>query len=153
MTAMRQEDDTFVWVNRGWLPAGRDALSTPPLPAPPAGLVDITGYLRAFEESDARSGEGLPIGQIAAPAAALLPSVDVDLQGYVQLATSDPEQAGLVVLPVPTVDEVQNISYAVQWLLFAAVAVGGWFFVLRREALTDAEGNGASQVAVDSEGE
>ena len=42
------------------------------------------------------------------------------------------------VLPVPTIDEGQNISYAVQWLLFAAVAMGGWFFFLRREAIEEA---------------
>lgn len=29
-----------------------------------------------------------------------------------------------------------NISYAVQWILFALVAFAGWFFFLRREART-----------------
>jgi cytochrome oxidase assembly protein ShyY1 len=153
MTAMHQTDDTVVWVNRGWLPAGRDALSTPQLPAPPSGQVEISGYLRAFEESDADGNTGLPTGQIAAPAAALLPPVAVDLQGYVQLATSDPAQDGLIVLPVPTVDEGQNISYAIQWLLFAGVAIGGWFFFLRREAIEDAERQSdPSRVAVESKG-
>jgi cytochrome oxidase assembly protein ShyY1 len=39
---------------------------------------------------------------------------------------------------MPDVDENRNLSYAGQWLLFALVAVGGWFFFLRREARDDA---------------
>ena len=153
MTPLRQEDGTLVWVNRGWLPAGQDALSTPPLPAPPAGPVEITGYLRAFEDAAADGNLGLPAGQIAAPAAALLPPAPVALQGYVQLVSSEPPQQELIVLPVPTIDEGQNVSYAVQWLIFAAVAMGGWFFFLRREALEDAERRRASSsVAVATEG-
>jgi cytochrome oxidase assembly protein ShyY1 len=38
------------------------------------------------------------------------------------------------VVPVTRPDEIQNVSYAVQWLLFAAVAIGGWFYFLRRES-------------------
>jgi cytochrome oxidase assembly protein ShyY1 len=151
MTALQQADGSAIWVNRGWLPAGKDALSTPPVPAPPTGVVAISGYLRGFEESDAGASIGLPVGQIAAPAAELLPQADLGLRGYVQLASSDPAQQGLVVLPVPAVDEVQNISYAVQWLLFAGVAIGGWFFFLRREALEDVERRGEPSPASISE--
>jgi len=32
------------------------------------------------------------------------------------------------------VDEGRNISYAVQWLIFAAVALVGWWAFLRRES-------------------
>lgn len=38
---------------------------------------------------------------------------------------------------MPEVDEGRNISYAVQWLLFAVIAVAGWFYFLRREARED----------------
>ena len=37
---------------------------------------------------------------------------------------------------LPVIDEGRNISYAVQWILFALVALAGWFFFLRREART-----------------
>ena len=52
---------------------------------------------------------------------------------YLQLRDSAPAEE---LLPVPLIepDDLQNISYAIQWLLFAAVAIGGWFFFLRREA-------------------
>jgi cytochrome oxidase assembly protein ShyY1 len=54
------------------------------------------------------------------------------------LTESVPEQDGLIPLSLPEVNEGQNISYAVQWLLFAGVAMAGWFFFLRREAREDA---------------
>jgi cytochrome oxidase assembly protein ShyY1 len=61
------------------------------------------------------------------------------MTGYIQLLESTPEMAGLVPVPRPTIDEGQNISYAVQWLLFAAVGIIGWFIFLRREAIEDLE--------------
>ena len=139
MTALQQDQGPIVWVNRGWLPAGQDALSTPAFPAPPAGEVQVDGYLRTFEEAGSQGNVGLPEGQIAAPAPALLPSVGTSLDAYVQLATSNPPQDGLVTLPLPEVDESRNVSYAIQWLLFAAVAMAGWYFFIRREAIEDAQ--------------
>lgn len=138
MTAMQTDAGPVVWVNRGWLPAGVDALSTPQLPAPPPGEVVVTGYLRAFDAVDPRANDGLPEGQVAAPALELLPPMTSSLPAYIQLSESDPAQEGLIAIPLPTVDEGRNISYAIQWLLFAIVAIGGWFFFLRREAKEDA---------------
>jgi cytochrome oxidase assembly protein ShyY1 len=54
----------------------------------------------------------------------------------VQLITSTPSAGEIVVVPLPDVDEVQNISYAVQWILFALVAMIGWLIFLKREADT-----------------
>lgn len=139
MTALQLADGSVVWVNRGWEPTAGDALSTPPSPSAPDGDVTVTGYLRQFEEADPGSNEGLPVGQIAAVNQALLPIVDSPYPGWIQMKDSTPPQDGLVTLPFPTVDESRNVSYAVQWLIFAFVAVGGWFFFLRREAAEDAE--------------
>ncbi|MBI1350815.1 MAG: hypothetical protein GC156_06835 [Actinomycetales bacterium] len=141
MTPLVTSDGMAYWINRGWLATTGDALSTPDLPAPPSGRVTVSGLVRAYEEADASRNDGLPAGQIAAPALPTLPSVAQPAPYFVQLRSSDPEQDGLTVLPLPEVemDEGRNISYAVQWLLFALVAIGGWFFFLRREAREDAE--------------
>jgi cytochrome oxidase assembly protein ShyY1 len=145
MTALHEKSGRAVWVNRGWLAASGDALSTPTTPAPPTDPVAVAGFLRALEETDAKANDGLPAGQIAAPGSAALPGTGPAFPGYVQLQESAPDQDGLVILPLPTVDESRNVSYAVQWLLFAAVAIGGWFFFLRREAKEDAEAARAEQ--------
>ena len=57
----------------------------------------------------------------------------------VQLISVSPGQEELVIVPLPDIDESQNISYAVQWILFALVAIVGWFVFLRREAHTTIE--------------
>ncbi len=141
MTPLERAGGSSVWVNRGWLPVTGDALATPELPTPPAGTVTVTGLLRPFDTVASDANEGLPAGQISAPALSALPQVDAPVAEYVQLLSSDPEQDGLVPLPMPEIemDEGRNISYAVQWLLFAGVAIVGWFFFLRREAREDAE--------------
>jgi cytochrome oxidase assembly protein ShyY1 len=145
MTALREKSGRSVWVNRGWLAASGDALSTPPTPATPIGPVTVSGFLRPFEDTGASPNDGLPAGQVAAAGPAALPSTGEAFPGYVQLQTSKPAQEGLVPLPLPTVDESRNVSYAVQWLLFAAVAIGGWFFFLRREAMEDAAAAAAEE--------
>jgi len=139
MTALETSGGSVVWVNRGWMPTSGDALSTPDSPTAPPATVSVTGYLRPYEEADPRSNEGLPTGQIAAVAPDLLPVIDDGFPGYVQLSDSSPAQQDLIALPLPSVDESRNISYAVQWLIFAFVAIGGWFFFLRREAAEDAQ--------------
>ena len=127
-----------VWVNRGWIPVGADALNTPAIPVPPRGEVEVTGYLVPFESADPDRNDGLPAGQVAAPAIALLPDVSATATGILQLASSRPGQENVRPLPLPEVDESRNISYAVQWIIFAGIAMAGWFFFLRREAREDA---------------
>ena len=108
------------------------------------------GYLRPFEASDPDANDGLPAGQVAAVSPAVLPTVAEPFGGYLQLSDSDPEQTGLIAIPLPTVDEGRNVSYAVQWLLFAFVAMGGWYFFLRREALEDAQRQAATAAPDDA---
>jgi cytochrome oxidase assembly protein ShyY1 len=135
LTSLRTASGQSVWVNRGWEPTSGDALSTPTTPDPPTGSIVVNGYLRPFEVADADANDGLPPGQIAAVATSTLPVVSDLYPGYVQLRESYPGQE---------VDESRNVSYAVQWLLFAGVAMGGWFFFLRREAKEDAEARAAA---------
>lgn len=130
-------DGGIIWVNRGWIPTSGDALATPDIPPPPAGDVQVTGFLRTFEDAAADANEGLPDRQVAAPTLDLLPEVGADGIGYLQMQASSPADDAVTLLPPPEVDEGRNISYAVQWALFALVAIGGWFFFLRREARDD----------------
>lgn len=122
------------WVNRGWIAAGGDALSTPDIPAPPPGTVTVDGVLRPFTAADPSRNEGLPEGQVTDPDPAVLPAIGALQGGYAQLLDSEPEQQDVRPLPLPETDGGRNLSYAIQWALFALVALGGWFFFLRREA-------------------
>lgn len=133
LTAMRRDAGDPVWVNRGWLAATGPATTAPPAPAPPSGEVTVTGWWRDSET--ARDLAALPAGMVAAVDPRVLP-VPGAPAGYVQVR--EPIDPALVVVPRPEPDAGRNISYAVQWLLFAAVALVGWWYFLRREAADDA---------------
>lgn len=121
-----------VWVLRGWLSASTQALEAPPIPPAPSGDVIIDGVVRVFEapRSDV---SGLPDQVISRMSAEELSFAGVTQDRVLQLIRSNPEN-DLITVPLPEIDEGQNISYAVQWILFALVALGGWFVFLRREA-------------------
>jgi cytochrome oxidase assembly protein ShyY1 len=137
MTPLRASSGT-VWINRGWVAAQSDALASPTVAEPPLGTVTVQGYLRAAPDAVAARNVGLPDGQVSDPDPAVLPDVDALPGTYVQLSSSTPAETGIQPLPLPESDDSRNLSYAVQWLLFALVAMGGWFFFLRREALEEA---------------
>ena len=129
------------WVLRGWLGASTIATQAPlPPPAPP-GEITVTGAIRNFE-APLDEVYGLPAGVVAKMSEEELnPTVGnatVDNR-VVQLISLSPGQDDLVIVPLPQIDEGQNISYAVQWILFALVAMVGWFIFLRREARTPIE--------------
>lgn len=140
MAPLRTAAGDRVWVNRGWMAATGAATESPALPTPPSGQVTITGWWRDAEPGGPTPGD-LPAGMItAASSAELVPAGS--WTGYVQRATSAPADE-LTPVPRATVDESRNISYAVQWALFAAIAIIGWFIFLRREAREDAHVEGA----------
>ncbi len=136
LTPLSNDAGLTVWVNRGWMAATGPAITTPESPQPPTGNVAVTGWWRLPEAVSEASRTGLPDGMVGAVDPSVLPDTTT-MSGYVQLLTSTPEMAGLVPVPRPTIDEGQNISYAVQWALFAAVGIVGWIIFLRREAIED----------------
>jgi len=136
MTLFTEGSGQTVWVNRGWFNATGAATTMPEIVAAPTGEQSITGAWRLYEAAEKSDLQGLPNGMIPSPGIAVLP-IAADSPGYLQLIS--PSQAGLTMVPALEIDEVQNISYAVQWLLFALVAIAGWFIFLRREAADDAK--------------
>ena len=122
-----------VWVLRGWVPSTAGASDSPTVPAVDAPLVTVTGVARPLPEGEALTDRGgLPEQQVTQIVTAQLPDPG-SVNWYLQQTASQPVDP-VVPLPLTEPDDLQNISYAVQWLLFAAVAIGGWYFFLRREA-------------------
>ena len=126
-------DERVVWVSRGWLPAGQAATTTPDMPPVPAGQVTVAGGWHAFETFDPSRADGLPAGMVASVSVDELP-VKSALPGYVQVSESVPADEAVVPVHRPAIDEGRNLSYAGQWLIFAFVAIVGWYVFLRREA-------------------
>ena len=137
MTPLLTDQGQGMWVLRGWVAAGGSAMQTPQVPQAPSGQVTVTGLVHVWESAVADDNVGLPPGQVAAAAAETLPELDGEVIPAILQASTPGD--GLVAVPVPQVDEGRNISYAIQWLLFAVIVVAGWFYFLRREAKQDQE--------------
>jgi cytochrome oxidase assembly protein ShyY1 len=140
MTPLDTNSGTRIWVIRGWVGASTIATEIPAIPQAQIGQTQVNGAVRYFEEPLA-DVYGLPVGVVAKMSLEELtaqnPLSAVDNR-VVQLISSSPSDE-IVIVPLPQVDEGQNISYAVQWILFALVAIIGWFIFLRREAQTPNE--------------
>lgn len=126
-------DQGRVWVLRGWVPTTAQAGDSPVVPAVDAPLVRVTGVARPLPEGEVLTDRGgLPEQQVTQIVTAQLPDPG-SMDWYLQQTASTPTDP-VVPVPLAQPDDLQNISYAVQWLLFAAVAIFGWYFFLRREA-------------------
>lgn len=124
-----------VWVNRGWVPVSGAATGSVDAPVPPSGPVVVEARLRLPGSSDTPEPADLPEGQVSSLVPARLGADIPDF--YLEAVASAPTDPGVTRIPAPAIDETQNISYALQWMVFAAVALAGWWFFLRREARED----------------
>lgn len=132
VVALFDTEPKDLWVVRGFLPVAGAATTTVPVPPPPSDEVTVTGYARPAEAEPARPAEDLPAGQVAAVNTADLDSLAGSATSdWYLLAASDP---ALLAVPLPEPTDSRNLSYAGQWLLFAAITIAGWFYFLRREA-------------------
>lgn len=146
VTPLVLPDGSVLAVNRGWVAAGADAVTSPPVPAAPAGTVTVVGRIRTSETAGARPPD-LPQGQVTALDVRALDVHGPAFPGYVELVGSDPAEAGtpaLAPVPLPELDDGPHLSYAVQWVLFAVIAVVGLVIIVRGEfvrARDDEEGD------------
>jgi cytochrome oxidase assembly protein ShyY1 len=138
MTPFQTADGSEVWLLRGWMPAAASATGVIEVPDAPNGVVDVIAAIRAPEGTEPVAG--LPEGQIPGVDPKVLPDTgSPTATNFLHLMRTSAPEEDLLSVPLPSVDEGQNISYAVQWILFAIVAAVGWVYFLRREAKEDRE--------------
>ncbi len=146
VTPLRLADGSVLLVNRGWIAAGADATSSPEVPAAPSGEVTVTGRVRLSQSADP-SAHDLPAGQVSdldVRAAAVEGPV---FPAYLELVSSDPPESGdpaVRALPLPPLDDGPHLSYAVQWIAFAVIAVGGFVLLVRGEARRERDESAAA---------
>jgi cytochrome oxidase assembly protein ShyY1 len=97
--------------------------------------------LRASEPASAHDTAGLPPGQTREFAVATIASTlsYAVYDAYAEVLAgqpgtgdgSDPPRAR----PLPELSAGPHLAYAVQWLLFTVIAIGGWMVLLRNESL------------------
>ncbi|WP_243225783.1 SURF1 family protein [Microbacterium sp. CIAB417] len=123
-------------VDRGWVPPG-EGESPDAVPAAPSGEVEVVVRLRPTEELPA-SGRSAPEGQVPTihvpTVAAALPQHDVVTGAYGQLVSEDPApDEALGGFDRPTADPGMNLSYAIQWILFAIMGFVFIVYIIRTE--------------------
>ena len=140
LTPLITANGVALLVDRGWIPFGETARDTPKAPPPAEGEVAVVGRLRPSEHQPARGprdGAGVPPGQIVRID---IPRIGTTLPyslygGYAELVSQSPDtKPAPILLDTPGLSEGPHLSYAVQWFLFASIAVGGFCYLLFREA-------------------
>lgn len=131
ITPLQLDSGSLVLVNRGFVAA------TEPVPAPPTGVVSVTGRLHG---SEARHLGGLtdPEGELTE-----IQRIDIDriapqLPGpvapvFIDLVQSEPAQ-GSSPIPIadPELSDGPHLSYMIQWWIFSIAVVAGWVLAVRR---------------------
>lgn len=135
ITPLVRSDRSAVLVNRGWVPITMD---TPPVDAAPlSGRQTVEGWVHLTQTRP-------PLGQEEPPGALdVLNRVDIERIGhqtphqlapvYVVAIGERSDDLPLPVDPPDFTDEGPHLGYAIQWFGFAAVALIGFFFLLRRK--------------------
>ena len=116
-------------VDRGWLPTENSGAVPTGVPAPPAGEVTITGYVRVdatgsssrVTDGSTRSISSKEIG----------PAIDREVYGgFVDLASEDPAPATpLVRAELPDLGNGPHFFYGLQWWFFGLLAVFGFGYL------------------------
>ena len=142
VTPLVTDTGTALLVNRGWVATGNTGSSDTELPEPPAGEVDVVGYVRA----DA-TGRGIEV-QDGSTRAISSQEIGATLdspvyRGFVEAETEFPEPTVAVErVELPDLGEGPHFFYGLQWWFFGALAVFGFAYLVRDE-LRGRHGGGA----------
>ena len=153
LTPFKTVDNQTILVNRGWIPPVNGA-DVPEIPNPPAGDVDVTGYIRMSEarpntpptqsqgftqvsgmntaqigetKQDAlRKADGLSSAQTTPLASEY---IQLDEASVAAMNEQDASDAELSAISLPQLDNGPHMSYAFQWWTFGLMAPAAllWF--------------------------
>ena len=132
LTLFTSSNGEKFWVDRGWIVAGKDALTAPVIPNTPTGNVEITGRLRLDTSLPRGSFFALP-----ANGAGLISKWnaqnEVVTEGFYLdlLSGSTNELTPNVSAQLPELSDGPHMAYALQWVFFAGL-VGYGRILIRR---------------------
>ena len=120
------------WVDRGWIVAGKDALTAPVIPSTPSGTVEITGRLRLDTSLPRGSFFALPASGTGLISKWNAQNEVVTEGFYLDLLNgSTTELMPKVSAQLPELSDGPHMAYALQWVFFAGL-VGYGRFLIRR---------------------
>ncbi|GAB1689971.1 SURF1 family protein [Krasilnikovia sp. M28-CT-15] len=144
LTPLVLADGTAVLVDRGWIPpAPGGAIAAPTVPPAPGGQVTVVGQVHRSESRatpvEHRDGR-LDTRRIAVPR--LAGQLPYPVYGAYVLLTEQtpPVDKAFARIPIEHEDAWQNGGYAVQWWLFAVMALFAFGWQARKEARGETDG-------------
>ncbi len=122
-------DGTALVVDRGFLPTQARSVDVGDVPAPPAGQVTVTGWVRADGTGDSTVVDDLSTRAINSTRIGEAVGHPV-YRGFVDLATEDPAPATpLRVTDLPELDNGPHFFYGLQWWFFGILAIFGFGYL------------------------
>jgi hypothetical protein len=138
LAAFESNSGTVYAVDRGWLPTGSSQDSPDLIPQLPSGELTLTARIRPTEPTFNRAA---PAGQLATVnSAAMAQQLDepaaVAESFYLRMfRESVPSENYPTLMAKPKLDEGNHLSYAIQWVVFGAMAFAALFWAIRQERL------------------
>ena len=133
LTLFTSVDAKKFWVDRGWVKAGKSAVTAPQISQAPDGVVKITGRLRLDSSLPQGSFFALPpkgnglVAELNAQSRLNTENFYLDL-----LSGSQPSLTPEVSAQLPELSDGPHMAYALQWIFFAGLV--GYGRVLIRRA-------------------
>jgi cytochrome oxidase assembly protein ShyY1 len=140
LTRFALTDGRFIWVNRGWVKAGKDARTAPTLTPVPSSEVSVIGRVRL--------DRSLPVGAFFAlpsSGAGLISKLNAQSgfksEGfYLDLKSgSDPSLTPSAPVQLPELSDGPHLAYSLQWIFFAGLIIYGRILIRRGQILTRKE--------------
>jgi surfeit locus 1 family protein len=132
LTLFTSTEGKRFWVDRGWVKAGRTAMSPPIVTKTPQGKVEITGRLRLDSSLPhgrffalPTNGSGL-VSKLNAQSRLETEKYYLDL-----LNGSDLSLRPTVMAELPVLSDGPHMAYALQWLFFAGLVIYGRILIRR----------------------
>lgn len=125
-------DGTAVLVDRGFLATAADD-ERPDVPAPPAGVVTVTGYVRADGTGSSTRVDDLSTRAVSSRT--IGPAIGRQVYGgWLTLRSEDPPPAEpLEAASLPDLGNGPHFFYGLQWWFFGVLAVFGFCYLLYDE--------------------
>ena len=125
---LRTDSGAVLLVDRGWL-ASDNGAAPDAVPAPPAGPVSVTGYVRVDATGDSAKVSDHSTRSISS--AQIGPAIGRETYGgFVELASEDPSsETPLEPAELPDLSNGPHFFYGLQWWFFGLLAVFGFGYL------------------------
>jgi cytochrome oxidase assembly protein ShyY1 len=138
LTRFTTESGDAIWVDRGWVAAGASATVAPETPPVPTGMVSIKARLRLDSSLPSGSFFALPlnrdddlVSQLNAQSGLASEDYYLDL-----ISGSLPSLTPTVPSGIPSLSDGPHLAYAVQWILFAGLAIYGRYLIRKMDLVS-----------------